>query len=262
MNEGTRDGQRNFSDAVQGLRVPFADRCFPPFAHGSLDKRVEARRRCPGRSDPSAEQAGIADQSPGVARRALSETGFDRVLACYGIATPRELLAGARSGRRCACGEPNREPTAIKIVSPDCLHKTEAGFCVQARVSKPEEARTAAAHIRESCFRYAPQARSTASGVASTVPAARRESYPASINYRQFSVRWLRAGLGGIRVEIDRCSCGGASRHGEQSARAMLASLQGLCACLKGFRGKPCVDVDVCRHDICRPIRTRMTCRM
>jgi len=90
-------------------------------------------------------------------------------------------------------------PTAIKIVSPDILHKTEAGG-VRLGVSKPEEARTAAEQILESCLRYAPQARIDGISVQQMVPAG-VEIVLGVKNDRQFGPL-VAAGLGGIMVEL------------------------------------------------------------
>jgi acetate---CoA ligase (ADP-forming) len=145
-----------------------ADRCFAALRawfdwHHQVKHDGGSRR-----SDRSAEQAArkiIAGKSPGVA---LSETDSKRVLACYGITTPKEILAHDAEGAALAVGQ-IAGPTAIKIISPDILHKTEAGG-VRLGVSTPEEARTAAEQILESCLRYAPQARIDGISVQQMVP--------------------------------------------------------------------------------------------
>src|SRR5882757_9468608 len=224
-----------------------ADRCFAALrAWFYWHKRVEpadASRR----SDPSVEQAArriIAGKSRGAA---LSETDSKRVLACYGIATPKEMLVHDPEGAALAVSQ-IASPTAIKIVSPDILHKTEAGG-VRLGVSKPEEARTAAEQILESCLRYAPQARIDGISVQQMVPAG-VEIVLGVKNDRQFGPL-VAAGLGGIMVELIADTAVRLAPVGEQSARAMLGSLKGY-ALLKGFRGKPGVDVDRLVDTICR----------
>jgi acyl-CoA synthetase (NDP forming) len=224
-----------------------ADRCFAALrAWFDWHKRVEPAGAA-RRSDPSAEQAArqiIAGKSPGAA---LSETDSKRVLACYGIATPKEMLVHDPEGAALAVSQ-IASPTAIKIVSPDILHKTEAGG-VRLGVSKPEEARTAAAQILESCLRYAPQARIDGISVQQMVPAG-VEIVLGVKNDRQFGPL-VAAGLGGIMVELIADTAVRLAPIGEQAARAMLASLKGY-ALLKGFRGKPGVDVDRLVDTICR----------
>jgi acetyltransferase len=224
-----------------------ADRCFATL-HVWFDwhKRVEpvSAARC---SDPSAEQAArkiIAGKSPGAA---LSETDSKRVLACYGIATPKEILARDGEGAAMAVSQ-IAGPTAIKIVSPDILHKTEAGG-VKLGVSTPEQARMAAEQILVSCLRYAPQARIDGISVQQMVPQG-VEIVLGVKNDLQFGPL-VAAGLGGIMVELIADTAVRLAPVSEQSARAMLASLKGH-ALLKGFRGKPGVDVDRLVDTICR----------
>jgi acetyltransferase len=224
-----------------------ADRCFAALRawfdwHQPVDP-VSASRR----SDPSAEQAArkiIAGKSMGAA---LSETDSKRVLACYGIATPKEILAHDAEGAARAVSQ-IAGPTAIKIVSSDILHKTEAGG-VKLGVSTPEQARTAAEQILVSCLRYAPQARIDGISVQQMVPQG-VEIVLGVKNDLQFGPL-VAAGLGGIMVELIADTAVRLAPVSEQSARAMLASLKGH-ALLKGFRGKPGVDVDRLVDTICR----------
>ncbi len=59
------------------------------------------------------------------------------------------------------------------------------------------------------------------------------------------------AGLGGIMVELIADTAVRLAPVGEPAAHAMLASLKGH-ALLKGFRGKPGVDIDQLVDTICR----------
>jgi acetate---CoA ligase (ADP-forming) len=224
-----------------------ADRCFAALrAWFDWHKRV-APAVASRRSDPSAGQAArkiVAGKSQGAA---LSETDSKRVLACYGIATPREMLVRDADGAALAVSQ-IAGPTAIKIVSPDILHKTEAGG-VKLGVSTPEQARTAAGQILESCLRYAPQARIDGISVQQMVPPG-VEIVLGVKNDLQFGPL-VAAGLGGIMVELMADTAVRLTPIGEPTARAMLASLKGN-ALLTGFRGTPGVDVDRLVDTICR----------
>jgi acetyltransferase len=178
---------------------------------------------------------------------ALSETESKRVLACYGIATPKEILVHDAEGAVRAVSQ-IAGPTAIKIVSPDILHKTEAGG-VRLGVSTPTEARLAAEQILESCLRYAPQARIDGISVQQMVPAG-IEIVLGVKNDLQFGPL-IAVGLGGIMVELIADTAVRLAPIVEPTARAMLASLKGN-ALLTGFRGKPGVDVDQLVDTICR----------
>jgi acetyltransferase len=224
-----------------------ADRCFAALrAWFDWHRRVDCVS-APRRSDPSAEQAArkiIAGKSMGAA---LSETESKRVLACYGIATPKEILVHDAEGAVRAVSQ-IAGPTAIKIVSPDILHKTEAGG-VRLGVSTPAEARLAAEQILESCLRYAPQARIDGISVQQMVPAG-IEIVLGVKNDLQFGPL-IAVGLGGIMVELIADTAVRLAPIVEPTARAMLASLKGN-ALLTGFRGKPGVDVDQLVDTICR----------
>ena len=107
----------------------------------------------------------------------------------------------------------------------------------------------AAEQILESCLRYAPQARIDGISVQQMVPAG-VEIVIGVKNDRQFGPL-VAAGLGGIMVELIADTAVRLAPVGEQTARTMLASLKGY-PLLKGFRGKPGVDVDRLVDTICR----------
>ena len=137
-----------------------ADRCFATLRawfdwhQGRVNRPSESARK----SAASAEQAARAILSEAKGRgAALSETDSKRVLACYGIAIPQEILARDPEQAALAAAKIGG-PVAIKIVSPDILHKTEAGG-VRLGLSTPENVREAAKNILASASRYAPQAK-------------------------------------------------------------------------------------------------------
>ncbi len=98
-------------------------------------------------------------------------------------------------------------------------------------------------------MRYAPQARIDGISVQQMVPAG-VEIVLGVKNDRQFGPL-VAAGLGGIMVELIADTAVRLAPVGEQTARTMLASLKGY-PLLKGFRGKPGVDVDRLVDTICR----------
>ena len=59
-------------------------------------------------------------------RAALDEMAGKRVLANFGIAVPKSLLIQGVTGAARACAELH-PPLALKVVSPDILHKSDAG---------------------------------------------------------------------------------------------------------------------------------------
>ena len=226
-----------------------ADRCFATL-RAWLDWH-EHRGRQPGaerRSAPSAEAAARAILADAIRRgTTFSETESKRVLACYGIAIPREILARdpveAASASRQIGGS-----VAIKIVSPDIMHKTEAGG-VRLGLSTPEDVRKGAEDIQASALRHAPQARIDGISVQQMAPPG-VEMVLGVKNDRQFGPL-IAAGLGGIMVELIGDTAARLAPVDDRTARAMLASLKGY-TLLKGFRGKAGVDIDRLIDTICR----------
>jgi acyl-CoA synthetase (NDP forming) len=227
-----------------------ADRCFATLRawFDWHQGRGRQQTRSERRSAASAEPAARAILSDAKSRGpTLSETDSKRVLACYGVAIPREILARDPEQAALAAGKIGC-PVAIKIVSPDILHKTEAGG-VRLGLSTPDNVREAAKNILASAGRYAPQARIDGISVQQMAPAG-VEMVLGVKNDRQFGPL-IAAGLGGIMVELLDDTAVRLAPLGTEAARAMLASLKGH-TLLTGFRGKPGVDIDALIDTICR----------
>ncbi|MGA7994286.1 MAG: acetate--CoA ligase family protein [Bradyrhizobium sp.] len=227
-----------------------ADRCFATLRawFDWHERRTAKRTQALRRSPPSAGQSARAILSEARSRGAvLSETDSKRILACYGIAIPREIVARDPEQAAAAASEIGG-PVAIKIVSPDILHKTEAGG-VRLGLSTPESVREAAKNILASAARYAPQARVDGISVQQMAPAG-VEIVLGVKNDRQFGPL-VAAGLGGIMVELFGDTAVRLAPIDDATARAMLASLKSR-TLLTGFRGKPGVDIDGLVDTICR----------
>ena len=227
-----------------------ADRCFSTLRawfdwHEHRARRQpEAKRRSPASAEPVA-RAILSDAAGRGA--ALSETDSKRILACYGIEIPREIVARDPEQAASAAGRIGG-PVAIKIVSPDILHKTEAGG-VRLGLSTPANVREAAMNILASAASYAPQARIDGISVQQMAPAG-VEIVLGVKNDCQFGPL-VAAGLGGIMVELLGDTAVRLAPVNGETARAMLMSLKGH-RLLTGFRGKPGVDIDRLVDTICR----------
>jgi acyl-CoA synthetase (NDP forming) len=227
-----------------------ADRCFATLRawfdwHEHCPRQPERKAR---KSPPSAEQAAravLTEVSGGGA--ALSETDSKRILACYGIATPREILARDPVEAALAAGRIGGM-VAVKIVSPDIPHKSEAEG-VKLGLSAPDDVGKAATDILASVARHAPQARIDGISVQQMVPPG-VELMLGVKNDRQFGPL-IAVGLGGIMIELLGDAAVRLAPVDDRTVRAMLASLKG-CALLTGFRGKPGVDVESLVDTICR----------
>ena len=227
-----------------------ADRCFAALKawFDWHEHRAGQSKPAPRRSPLSAEPTARGILSGAKARgAALSETDSKRVLDCYGIAIPREILASGPEQAVRAWREIGG-PVALKIVSPDILHKTEAGG-VKLGLSSPQDVSAAAADILASARRYAPEARIDGVSVQQMIPPG-IEIVLGVKNDRQFGPL-IAAGLGGIMVELLGDTQVRLAPVDEQAARVMLASLRGH-ALLTGFRGRPGIDIDRLIDIICR----------
>jgi len=227
-----------------------ADRCFATLRAWFDWHEHRARReaRAVRRSPLSAEQPARTILAEARGRgAALSETESKQILACYGVPVPREILARDPEQAALAAGQIGG-PVAIKIVSPDILHKTEAGG-VKLGLSTSEDIRAAATDILASVKRYAPQARIDGISVQQMTPPGVEIALGVK-NDRQFGPL-IAAGLGGILVELLGDTAVRLAPVNVQAAQAMLASLRGH-ALLTGFRGRPGVNIDTLVDTICR----------
>jgi len=251
MNEWYQGPGSELLDADPGVCMfRSADRCFATLRAWFDWHERRARPQAPAarRSSPSAGQDARAIVSEAKSRgAALSETDSKRILACYGIAIPREIVARDPEQAAAAASQIGG-PVAIKIVSPDILHKTEAGG-VRLGLSTPESVREAAAEVLASATRYAPGARIDGISVQQMAPAG-VEIVLGVKNDRQFGPL-VAAGLGGIMVELFGDTAVRLAPVDDAAARAMLASLKSR-TLLTGFRGKPGVDLDGLVDTICR----------
>jgi acetyltransferase len=227
-----------------------ADRCFATLRawfdwHERRARRSgESGRRSPASAVQAARKILAEAGGPG---KSLSETDSKRILACYGIGVPREIVVCDPDAAVEAAKKIGGQ-VALKIVSPDILHKTEAGG-VKVGLSATADIRTAAQEILASASRYAPQARLDGVSVQEMAPSG-VEIVLGVKNDRQFGPL-VAVGLGGVMVELLGDTAVRLAPITDAAARDMLASLKGY-PLLTGFRGKPGVDVEGLVDAICR----------
>lgn len=185
-----------------------------------------------------ARRAGLPVMRPSAPRPNVARDGLEEALAARGVFGPQSRVV--RSGIEAA--EAAAEigfPVALKIVSPQIVHKTEAGG-VALGLSSEAGVLAAAQAMRASALRYAPDAQiegflvqEMASGVEVLVGA--RED-------AQFGPM-LVIGLGGVLVELMQ----DVSVHLLPVTRdEVVEALSGLKVrrLLEGYRGAPPADVD------------------
>jgi acyl-CoA synthetase (NDP forming) len=168
-------------------------------------------------------------------RRTLSEADGKRLLAGFGVPVPRFSVAKTADDVE-SCLNGMAAPFAVKVLSQDVLHKSDAGAVILGAAS-PEAVRSAIVAITQQ-----PKVqRARVDGfLIEEMCAAGREIAIGAVRDRQFGMM-IMVGLGGIFVEVLKdvsfrlCPI---TRH---NALAMLAELRGA-VLLDGVRGENAVD--------------------
>ncbi len=170
-------------------------------------------------------------------RTALNERDGKALLAGYGIAVPRSVTVADASEAQAAAGSLT-PPLAVKVMSPDILHKSDVGGV---RVSLPDAAAVGAA-IRDMAGSSAIAQARVDGYLVEEMAAPGHELVVGGLQDPQFGPM-IMAGLGGIFVEVlgDVAFrlCPISKRH----AREMLEELAGF-ALLKGVRGRAGASVE------------------
>lgn len=170
------------------------------------------------------------------------------LLEAYGLATlpARAAATPAEAERVAALVGP---PVAVKIVSPDVVHKTEVGG-VRLGVASPALAREAAAEMLARVRRARPEARVEGVLVQRMAPADGVELLLGAVRDPQFGPLVV-VGAGGIWVEVLRDTATRLAPVGPDEALAMIEELR-LAPALKGARGRPPADLAALADTVCR----------
>jgi acetate---CoA ligase (ADP-forming) len=188
-------------------------------------------------SRTAAQDVAIA-QALGLGRPTLSESESKQLLAAWGVGSGREYLATSAEAA-VEAAEQLGFPVALKVDSPDILHKTEAGV-VRLNLREAAQARTAYAEVLASAKAYAPRARIIGVSVQEMVGDGVEVIIGVSCDPQLGPV--LLFGSGGVMVEVyndvalRRCPITRAE------AQAMIAEVKGA-RLLQGFRGRPAADL-------------------
>ncbi len=180
--------------------------------------------------------AAKADIPAGV--RVLSEHRAKALLAPYGLPTSRERLAcsAAEAG---AAAEALGFPVALKIQSPDILHKTEAGG-VRLNLRDRAEVEAAYARMLESVRGHAPEAAIEGVVVQRMAPKG-IELAVGMVNDPTFGPIMM-VGFGGTTIELYGDVAHAPAPLGADEAAAMIRSLRSA-RLLAGFRGAAPVPI-------------------
>ncbi|NJO22470.1 MAG: hypothetical protein HC868_05395 [Sphingomonadales bacterium] len=166
----------------------------------------------------------------------LSEVESKAILTAFGIPVTREVLVPLSTDPVAATAD-LKWPRAVKIVSRDIAHKTEAGG-VQLGLNTPDKLKAAAAEIIASAKAYKPGAKidgvlvsEMAQGVEALIGVVNDEGFGPAVTF----------GLGGIFSEALKDVTFRIAPFGIETAREMISELRGA-KLFDGYRGAPPAD--------------------
>src|SRR5262245_33193704 len=164
----------------------------------------------------------------------LSETESKAVLARFGIAPPKEVFVTA--GTDVSATKGLRPPFAVKVVSRDIAHKTEAGG-VELGVAR-EALADAVAEVSANAAKAVPGA--NIDGVLVSEMAQGVEALIGVVNDEAFGPV-VALGLGGVLTEVLKDVTYRVAPFDLETAREMIAELRGA-KLFDGYRGRPPAD--------------------
>lgn len=180
------------------------------------------------------------------AANALDELQGKACLDAYGIATPQRLfIAADEANAPVQCNL--KFPVALKVVSPDLPHKTEAGG-VHMGIQNNIELNQILTVMRQRVRIYKPDAHirgwlieEMAQGVELIIGALNNPSFGPLVM----------VGMGGVYAELFKDVARRYAPFDVAAARQLILSLKGA-PMLQGFRGKPAYDIDVLADAVSR----------
>ncbi|MFH0891266.1 MAG: bifunctional acetate--CoA ligase family protein/GNAT family N-acetyltransferase [Candidatus Falkowbacteria bacterium] len=176
----------------------------------------------------------ITDQG----REVLTEAESKEMLANYDIPIVANRIAGSASEASRAAAELGF-PVAMKILSPDIIHKTDVGG-VRLNINSPEEAGRAFSEIMESSRRFEPKAAIEGVFIEPMV----KKRYELLIGCQKDPIFGpaIVFGMGGVAVEVFKDTKVGLPPL-NMSLSLRLISATKIYKLLKGYRGMPGVDI-------------------
>lgn len=186
----------------------------------------------------SAVVRSVLDGARAEGRTALTAPEGKRVTDAYGIATPAEALA-TTCDDAVALADRMGFPVVLKIVSPDILHKTEAGG-VLVGVDSTAAVRAGYSTIVGNARKYDPEARILGVQVQQMLPSGAQEVIVGATTDPTFG-KIVAFGLGGVLVEVLKDVTFRLAPLDDTEAASMLDSIAAA-AVLRGVRGAPAVD--------------------
>lgn len=190
---------------------------------------------------PAEIPAGAPDRVKAVLQKhpdkQLNEEAAKKILAAYGIEIPRGEVAATLSEAEEAAVRIGY-PVVLKVLSPEILHKTEAGG-IRVGLDDPSSLRRAWEQVQRDLSEKAPGITPEGFLVEEMLPV-RLELVAGARNDEIFGPLLL-AGLGGVFVELFQDVATRLAPVAPSEALAMFEELKGS-VLLKGFRGTSAID--------------------
>ncbi|MGB9498485.1 MAG: acetate--CoA ligase alpha subunit [Dissulfuribacterales bacterium] len=181
----------------------------------------------------------IVDKCLAEGKTVLGENDGQELLSCYGFDIPPMKIATSASEAGTIAQEIGL-PVVLKIVSPQILHKSDAGG-VAVGLKTREAVEVAYSYIMENAKKYKPDAAIVGVLVQKMVPPG--QEVILGVNKYQGFGHLIMFGIGGIYVELFKNVTFRLAPIGRNNARRMIRSIKGF-EMLTGFRGKPKADLE------------------
>ncbi|MGA2386709.1 MAG: acetate--CoA ligase family protein [Candidatus Bathyarchaeia archaeon] len=185
------------------------------------------------------ESQKIISQAKKEGRRALLEPEAKQVCIEYGIPVTKFKVASSEAEAAQFASEIGY-PVVLKIVSPDVIHKSDAGG-VMVNLQTPQDVEGAYKKILENVKNYNPNAKIVGILVQEMAPQS-TETIVGAIKDPQFG-QTIMFGLGGIFVEVLKDVNFRIAPITADDAKEMITQLKAY-PLLKGFRNTPPADID------------------
>jgi acyl-CoA synthetase (NDP forming) len=185
------------------------------------------------------ETAKIISQAQKEGRKALLETEAKAICMEYGIPVTKFKLA-KNAGEAAEFAEQLGYPVVLKIVSPDIIHKSDAGG-VMINLKSKTEVQDAYGKILENAKKYKATAKIVGVLVQEMAPQS-TEVIVGAVKDPQFG-QTLMFGLGGVFVEILKDVTFRIAPITRGDAREMVTTIKAY-PLLKGYRNTPPTDIE------------------
>ena len=185
------------------------------------------------------ETAKIISQALKKGRKALLETEAKTICTEYGIPVTKFKLA-TNKVEAVTFSEQIGYPIVLKIVSPDIIHKSDAGG-VMINLKDKQQVQTAYGKILDNAKKYEANAKIAGILVQEMAPQS-TEVIVGAIKDPQFG-QTLMFGLGGVFVEILKDVTFRVAPITQDDAREMVTTIKAY-PLLKGYRNTPALDID------------------